>query len=138
MRYLGIDYGSKRIGLSLSDPLLITAQPLKVLENTAVAFDEISKICSNYGVEKIIVGLPKTLKGKNSSATQKVIAFTNKLRQKIPHIKIVFYDERLSTAEALKLTKGHISAKKQKEIIDKLAASYILQGFLDGLKMRKL
>jgi len=138
MRLLGIDFGQKRIGLAISDPLGLTAQPLEVLQNGPLVFKKISDICKEKQVSKIIVGLPKTLKGELSYSAHKVALFITKLKKEIKDVEVILQDERFSTAGAEKsLSLSNFSGQKKRSIIDKLAAAYILQGYLDAFKKNK-
>ncbi|MEA3494146.1 MAG: Holliday junction resolvase RuvX [Candidatus Margulisiibacteriota bacterium] len=132
MRKLGIDYGEKRIGIAVSDPLGIAAQPVEVIENSDQVIERLSDIVSRYEqVDEIIVGLPKTLKGEVGIAAEKVLKFVEELK-KVVKIPIVTWDERMTTAAAEKnLIAAGLSRGKRKKVIDKSAAAYILQSYLD-------
>ena len=133
MRILGIDYGEKRIGIAVSDPLGLTAQPRALIENNQDTLDELDKIIKDYsGVEEIVVGLPKTMKGEMGSQADKVVAFVDSLRSRFS-IPITTWDERLTTAAAEKhLIAAGVSRAKRKKVIDKSAATLILQSYLDS------
>ncbi len=134
MRILGLDYGSKRLGVAVSDPLGITAQPIAVVDSSnAVA--ELHKIVKEYSpVETIVVGLPKTMKGELGPAAQNVLAFVETLKQNFD-LKIVTWDERLTTAGVTKgLIAAGLSRKQRKQVIDKSAAAVILQSYMDTRK----
>ena len=138
MRILGIDYGDKRIGIAISDALGITAQPVSVIENKGSVSQEITdlrKIIGSYGgVDGIVVGLPKTMAGKIGEQAQKVLLFVEEI-QKAFEVKIETWDERLTTVEAERtLIMAGLSRKKRKKVIDKSAATYILQSYLDAKK----
>ncbi len=135
MRTLGIDYGKKRIGVAVSDPLGITAQPVEVVENNGSLMDRIKELCEKYEVNTIVVGLPKNLKGEIAQSAEDVLAFVKKLAKAAGNIPIITYDERLSTASVMKtLSETNMSGKKKRQVVDKMAAAYILQGYMDGLK----
>lgn len=133
MRKLGIDYGEKRIGVAVSDPLGITAQPVEVVENNPEAVSKINDIINKIeNVELIVVGLPKTLKGEIGISAQKVLEFVEIIKKEI-NIPIVTWDERMTTAAAEKmLISAGLSRGKRKKVIDKAAAAYILQSYLDS------
>lgn len=133
MRKLGIDYGEKRIGVAVSDPLGITAQPVEVVENNPEAVSKINDIINKIeNVELIVVGLPKTLKGEIGISAQKVLEFVEIIKKEI-NIPIVTWDERMTTAAAEKmLISAGLSRGKRKKVIDKSAAAYILQSYLDS------
>lgn len=136
MRILGIDYGDKRIGIGVSDPLGITAQPVAVIGKRATFeedIQEINQIIKQYeGVEEIVVGLPKTMRGELGVQAQKVQAFIDALKAKFK-IRITPWDERFSSvvAERAMISAG-LSREKRKKVIDKSAASLILQSYLDS------
>lgn len=133
-RILGIDFGEKRIGLALSDELLILAHPLVTLDGRDIkkAISEIKKICQENNVEIIILGLPKTLRGELASQARKVQSFGKELKKEI-NLPVGLEDERLSTSEVYKTLPKDI-IRKQKNNIDQLSAQIILQSYLDKLK----
>ncbi|MBT7088334.1 Holliday junction resolvase RuvX [bacterium] len=130
-RVLAIDYGEKRIGLALSDPLWLTAQPLSFLENNKIFFVELQKIIQEYDVKKIVLGLPKNLQGHDTAKTLEVRAFAEKLRKNLS-MEVVFWDERFSTVAVNKFLIGaDVSRKKRKKVVDSQAAAFFLQGYMD-------
>ena len=138
LRILGIDYGEKRIGVAISDPLGITAQGVAVFgKGSTYAEDikEIKKIIKQYeGIDEIVVGLPKTLKGEIGPSAQKVLEFVEALKKAFK-IAILAWDERLTTAQAEKtLQTAGLNSKKRRSVIDKTAAAYILQSYMDCKK----
>lgn len=138
MRILGIDYGSKRLGIAVSDPLGITAQGVAVIAK-GDTFDqdvtELNKIIEQYeGINEIVVGLPKTMKGEIGIQAQKVLEFVAELKKNFK-FQITTWDERLTTAATERvLISAGLSRQKRKKVIDKSAAAYILQGYLDSRK----
>mgnify|MGYP001415685188 FL=1 len=131
-RILCLDYGEKRIGLALSDPLKIIAYPYKTIINFGLKNlkHEIKKIIASETVESIVIGLPIGLNGKDTIQTQKVREF--RLQILDLNIPIYFEDERLSSLAAAKSMKMEkIKTGFNKGIIDKRAAAIILQQFLD-------
>ncbi len=138
MRIMGIDFGEKRIGIAMSDPLGITAQQVKVIDGKDV--EGLLRIMKEYeslgsardeGVSEIVVGLPKTLKGELGIAAQKVLDFVEILKQKVS-IPVITWDERLTTVAVERtLIMAGLTREKRKKVIDKSAAAYILQGYLD-------
>ncbi|MEE8638648.1 MAG: Holliday junction resolvase RuvX [Candidatus Margulisiibacteriota bacterium] len=135
MRILGIDFGEKRIGVAISDPLGLTAQAVAVIgkgESFKQDINELNKIIKKYGgVDEILVGLPKTMAGEIGVQARKVLEFVEALKNAFK-IKISTWDERLTTVEAEKtLISAGLSREKRKKVIDKSAAAYILQGYLD-------
>lgn len=135
MRILGLDVGDKRIGAAISDPMGWTAQGLKTIyrkESTKNDIDEIKSIINEYHVEKIVIGLPKNMNNTLGPQGEKVIKYSNMLKEKTG-IPIEFYDERLSTmAVERTLIEADVSRAKRKTVVDKLAAVYILQTYLDS------
>ncbi|MAJ33392.1 MAG: Holliday junction resolvase RuvX [Candidatus Marinimicrobia bacterium] len=137
-RILCLDYGEKRIGLALSDPLKIIAYPYKTIINFGLKNlkHEIKKIIASETVESIVIGLPIGLNGKDTIQTQKVREF--RLQILDLNIPIYFEDERLSSLAAAKSMKMEkIKTGFNKGIIDKRAAAIILQQFLDKKKIIK-
>ena len=132
-RILGIDYGNRRIGLAISDPLNIFAKPFHTIDkNIKPKFlNEIYEVIENMNIEKVVVGLPLNMKGIDSEQTKIVRKFVQILKKKI-NIPIVFQDERLSSKSAKEyLIMQNISPSKNKKSVDSVAASIILQEFLD-------
>lgn len=134
-RILAIDYGDKKVGLALSDPMHIIAKPYKTLENTSrddLLIDIIS-IIEIKKVNKIVIGLPKTLKNTFSKQTHKVQNFIDYISTSLK-IDIVVVDERLSSVEAKKsLIKQGIKTGHNKKDIDMTAAALFLQNYLDNI-----
>ena len=131
---MGIDYGERRVGLAVSDPLEIIAKPLRVIDrkNTSNIFSEILIIVKQRNVSKIVVGLPLTLKGKYSEQTKVVHNFIDQLKQ-VVNIPVVHIDERLSSLAAIRsLNELGIKTGHQKGRIDETAAAIILQEYLDS------
>jgi len=133
-RILGIDYGNKRVGISISDELQLTAQPLTLLkrENDKDLITEIKKIISLYEIEKIVIGFPVLLDGTHSKQTKITKKFISLMR-KSADLPIEKWEERLSTIEARKILSS-ASKNKRKENIDIVSAQIILQGFLDKIR----
>ncbi len=133
MRVLGLDVGDRRIGVALSDPLGLTAQPLIVLERRGLAKD-LEALCAmvqRHDVEAVIVGLPLTLRGERGVQAQKVASFSDALRRRVA-VPVQFIDERFTTAQGERaLREMGASRGKRKRVIDQVAAQLILQQFLD-------
>jgi len=137
-RILGIDYGERRIGLAISDPLGIIAQTLPTLDTKKVkdVFDEIKKIVEEKDVGKIVLGFPRNMDGTTGERGEKVKEFANKLKEKIGK-EIDFWDERLTSVESLKLLREEKrKIKREKKIVDQISAVLILQGYLNNLAHR--
>ncbi|MCR6515447.1 MAG: Holliday junction resolvase RuvX [Clostridium sp.] len=138
MRILGLDVGQKTIGVAISDPLGFTAQGITTIRRNKKENDilEVKKICDEYSVETIVVGLPKNMDGSIGFAGEKIQEFSELLREKID-LEIVFWDERLTTVAAHKaMLEADLSRGKRKKIVDKVAATYILQGYLDRISRK--
>ena len=132
-RILSIDYGDQKIGLAISDPMKIIAKPFKVIRNTSEkeVLNNIRDIINEKSIEKIVIGLPLTLKNTYSEQTKKVKIFTDILKQKLD-LPIITYDERLTSLEAKKsLIKQGIKTGHNKEFVDMTAAAIFLQSYLD-------
>ena len=135
MRILGIDIGTKRIGIAISDELGWTAQGIKILHRSNGESDlgEIRDIAREYGVEKIVVGLPRNMNGSLGPQAEMVLGFVEELKE-ILDVPIITWDERLSTVEATKMfIRADLSRKKRKRKVDMTAAILILQSYLDSL-----
>lgn len=135
-RYMGLDVGDKTIGVALSDLLLITAQGLETIRRESIKKDtnRLVEIARENDVEKIVVGMPKNMNNTIGPQGEKVIEFIGKLKNKLD-LEIVYEDERLTTVAAEKiLLEGDVSRKNRKKVIDKVAATYILQSYLDKEK----
>ena len=135
-RFMGLDVGDRTIGVALSDPLMITAQGLTTIKRTNFKADiqELRKIIEEYKVTKIIVGMPKMMNGTIGIQGEKVISFTEKMKEKID-LPTDFQDERLTTALSEKiLISADVKRNKRKEVIDKLAAVQILTTYMERAK----
>ncbi|NLL29685.1 MAG: Holliday junction resolvase RuvX [Clostridiales bacterium] len=135
MRILGLDLGSKTIGVAISDPLGWTAQGVTTIRRTKKEKDieEIRKICEEYKVESIVLGMPKNMNGTIGEAGEKAIEFSELLKEHL-NIEVHMWDERLTTVAAHKaMLEADLSRQKRKKIVDKIAAIYILQGYLDRI-----
>jgi len=133
-RILGVDYGERRIGLAISDPLGIIASPLKVIDRkkTIDYVSAILEIAKERDVNKIVVGMPYTLKGGYSKQTHIVTEFISELFN-LGKIQIIPVDERLSTVSAeMSLHEQGIKTGHEKERVDEIAALIILQEYLDS------
>lgn len=137
-RALCIDYGNKRVGIAISDISWKIASPFKVLESHGVFFN-LFKIIEEYSVGLVVIGAPLSLNGGESGAQhEKVKKFTEKLisliEEKNLKIDVIFWDERLSSVAANRfLSESEMTFSSKRKNIDKVAASFILQGLLDYL-----
>lgn len=139
MRILGLDMGQKTIGVAISDPLGFTAQGITTIrrKNKEQDIAEIKSFCDEYQVEKIVIGLPKNMDNSVGFAGQKSIEFAELLKSKID-IEIEMWDERLTTVSAHRaMLEADLSRAKRKKIVDKIAATFILQGYLDRISNLK-
>ena len=135
MRILGLDVGTKRIGIAICDELGWTAQGIRTLHRSNGQSDlgEIRDIAREYGVEKIVVGLPRNMNGSLGPQAEMTLGFVRELRE-ILEVPIITWDERLSTVEATKmLIRADLSRKKRRGKVDMTAAILILQSYLDSL-----
>ena len=134
MRILGIDHGTVRIGLAISDELELVASPLKTLDARDEPEREIVRIVRDKHIGKIVIGMPFHMSGDKGGAAERVEKFANSLGKVLRHeIPIEFVDERLSSVEAeASLSRAGITGKRERnEVIDQLAAVVILQAYLN-------
>lgn len=135
MRIMGLDIGDATIGVAVSDPFGWTAQGIKTIRRTGIKsdFNEIISIIDEYKVEKIVAGLPINMNGSLGPSSEKIKTFCDKLNEKTG-LEIIYQDERLTTVAASKmLIEADVSRKKRKQVIDTIAATYILQIYLDRI-----
>jgi len=136
LRCLSLDVGDKTVGIAVSDPLGLTAQGVKTISRTSIKNDikELGELIKEFEVDKLIIGLPKNMNGTEGERCEIVRKFAAKILAAYPEVEQIFWDERLSTVAAEKsLIAADVSRKKRKKIIDKMAAVYILQGYLDSV-----
>jgi putative Holliday junction resolvase len=134
-RLIGIDLGTKTIGLALSDVERRLASPLKTLPRTAFQKDADSLVAvfAEFEIEAIVLGLPLELEGREGPRAQSTRAFARNLATRT-NLPIAYWDERFSTAAVLRsLIENDVSRARRAEVVDKMAAAYILQGALDRL-----
>ncbi len=132
---LGLDLGAKTIGLALSDGALIVASPNSTIRRTKFTADAeaLRRLVEQHGVGGLVVGLPVNMDGSEGPRCQSVRQFATNLLERFD-IPIAFWDERLSTAAVTRtLIEADVSRKRRSEVVDKMAAAYILQGALDRL-----
>jgi putative Holliday junction resolvase len=133
-RILAIDYGSRRMGLAVSDLLGITAQGLETLErkNKRADFARLERTIREYQVREIVLGYPLRMSGQEGTQSQKVAEFAEELRKKF-EIPVHLWDERLTSAEANRLLRdAEVSSRKRAQAVDRMAAVLILQAFLQA------
>ncbi len=140
MRIMGLDYGSKTVGVAISDALCITAQGIETirreketkLRKTLARIDELIK---EYEVELIVLGFPKNMNNTIGDRAEKSLEFQEMLKKRTG-LDVVMWDERLTTVEANRtLMEGKVRREDRKQYVDMLAAVYILQGYLDSRSM---
>ena len=135
-RLLGLDLGEKTIGLALSDTLRSVATPLHTLKRSKFTADAsmIEKIIAEHNIGALVIGMPLNMDGSTGPAAQSARAFANNFA-KLNDFPVVLWDERLSTAAVTRtLLEADASRKRRAEVVDKMAAAYILQGALDRLR----
>ena len=140
MRILGLDYGDKTIGVAVSDTFGWTAQCVEIIRRTneneyKKSLSRIAELIAQYEVEKIVLGFPKNMDNTEGPRCEKTRAFKERLEKRFQNIPVILWDERMSTIAAERsLLEADMSRAKRKNVIDKMAAVHILQGFLDGNK----
>ena len=141
MRIMGLDYGAKTVGVAISDDMLITAQPVETirrerptkLRHTLARIETLKK---EYDVEKVVIGLPKKLNNEEGERCEKTREFGEMVERR-SGLEVIYQDERLTTVQADSvLSEGGIRKEKRKQYIDKMAASLILQSYLDSLERK--
>lgn len=139
MRIMGLDYGSKTVGVAMSDELLITAQVLETitrkeenkLRRTLARIEELAK---EYQVERIILGYPKNMNNTLGERIEKTMEFKEALERRT-ELPVILWDERLTTVEAERsLMESNVRRENRKQYVDRIAAAFILQGYLDRIK----
>ena len=138
MRVMGLDYGSKTVGVAISDPLGITAQGIETIERKEEnklrqTLARIETLVKEYEVEKIVLGFPKNMNNTIGERAEKSLELKEKLERRIG-IPVIMWDERLTTVEAERtLMESKVRRENRKKYVDKIAAVFILQGYLDSL-----
>ena len=136
-RILGLDFGSKTVGVAVSDPLFLTAQGVEIIRREKESklrktFARIKELIDQYEVTSIVLGYPKNLNGTEGDRCEKTNAFKEELEQKFS-IPVILWDERLTTVSADNIMmKSGIRRENRKEYVDEIAAMLILQGYLDS------
>ena len=133
MRILGIDMGSKRIGVAVSDELGITAQAVTTIKRKNKK-EDLAAVCAlieEYDVQEVVIGFPKHLDGRPSEEASSYVAFGEKIHE-MTGIAVTYWDERLTTMEAERaLLEGDVKRRRRKQLIDRVAACLILENYLD-------
>ncbi|MGT2846741.1 Holliday junction resolvase RuvX [Streptococcus massiliensis] len=136
MRIMGLDVGSKTVGVAISDPLGFTAQGLEIIpineDKNEFGLDRLGELVKEYKVEKFVLGLPKNMNNTSGPRVEASRAYGAKLEE-LFDLPVEYQDERLTTvaAERMLIEQADISRSKRKKVIDKLAAQLILQNYLD-------
>ncbi len=139
MRILGLDYGSVTVGVAVSDALFITAQPVEVIKRKSETklrqtLARLEEIIAEYEVDKIVLGYPKNMNNTLGERAERTEEFKEKL-EKRTGLEVVLWDERLTTISAMEVLKeGGVRRENRKSYVDKIAAVFILQGYLDSLR----
>jgi putative Holliday junction resolvase len=136
-RLLGLDLGEKTIGLALSDTLLMVATPMETLKRGKFSVDavKLEEIAARQGVGGLVIGLPLNMDGSDGPSAQSARAFARNFAARKPQMPILMWDERLSTAAVTRtLLDADASRRRRGEVVDKMAAAYILQGALERLR----
>jgi putative Holliday junction resolvase len=140
-RLLGLDVGSKTVGLALSDPTQTVATPLQTLRRTKFTRDAelLRRIAEEHEVGGLVIGLPVSMDGTEGPRCQSVRQFATNLLQ-VFELPVAFWDERLSTAavQRMLIDEADMSRRRRSEVVDKAAAAYILQGALDAIAAQSL
>lgn len=138
MRIMGLDVGSKTVGVAISDPLGFTAQGLEIIkideESGNFGFDRLAELVKEYKIDKFVVGLPKNMNNTSGPRVEASQAYGDKITE-LFNLPVEYQDERLTTvqAERMLVEQADISRGKRKKVIDKLAAQLILQNYLDRM-----
>lgn len=142
MRIMGLDFGSKTIGVAISDPLGLTAQGMETIVRKSQnklrqSLARIEALIEEYEVEEIVLGFPKNMNDTQGERCEKTLEFKEMLERR-SGLMVHLWDERLTTVEAERVLKeGDVRRGHRKEHVDRLAAVLILQGYLDSLKMQE-
>ncbi len=142
MRIMGLDYGSKTVGVAVSDPLGLTAQGIETIQRKEEnklrrTCARIEELIREYGVEKIVLGFPKHMNNDIGERAQKSLEFRDMLTRRTG-LEVIMWDERLTTAEAERtLIESSVRRENRKKYIDKIAAVFILQGYLDSVYLKR-
>ena len=142
MRIIGLDFGSKTVGVAVSDELLITAQGIEIVRRKSEnklrqTLARIEELIKQYNVEKIVLGFPKNMNNSEGERCEKTLEFKEMLERRTG-LTVELWDERLTTVAADNLMmEAGIRRENRKEYVDQIAASFILQGYLDYLQNEK-
>ena len=135
-RYMALDIGDRTIGIAVSDLLGLTAQGVETIRRRKEEDDlkRLGELMEEYETKALVSGLPKNMDGSEGERCNIVKEFMAKVKEAYPEVEVTFWDERLSTVAATRsLIEADVSRKKRRKVIDKMAAVFILQGWLDSL-----
>lgn len=142
MRIMGLDYGNRTVGVAISDEMMLTAQPVETIWRDRTnklrrTFARLEDLIEEYDVETIVIGLPKRMNNEEGERCELTREFGDKIEQRTG-LTVVYQDERMTTiaADAV-LDESGVRKDRRKQYIDKMAASIILQGYLDGMAQRE-
>lgn len=139
MRIIGLDFGSKTVGVAVSDPLLVTAQGVEIIrrehENKLRrTYARIEELCTEYGADRIVLGYPKNMNNTEGERCAKTEEFKEALERRTG-LPVILWDERLTTVAAdAAMIEGGLRRDERKEHVDKIAAVLILQGYLESIR----
>ena len=139
MRILGLDFGSKTVGVAVSDPLLITAQGLEIIRRDSEnkirkTLQRIEELVKEYEVERIVLGYPKNMNGTDGDRAEKSLEFKETLERRTG-VPVIMWDERLTTVTADKvMMESGIRRENRKDYVDEIAAMVILQNYLESIR----
>ncbi len=142
IRIMGLDFGSKTVGVAISDPLGLTAQGIEIIRRPAEnklrrTLARIEELAAEYEVTTIVLGFPKNMNNTIGERAEKSLAFKEMLERRTG-LPVIMWDERLTTVSANRtLMESGVRRENRKEYVDMIAAVYILQGYLDGLERDK-
>jgi len=138
-RILAIDFGERRVGIAVSDPTNLIAQGLPTLDNDPTLFSRLRSVVSKYHIGRIVVGMPYTLKGEMGPKAQEVLEFVSRLRKEVT-VEVCTWDERFTSSlarDAIRQMGTKQMARRKKEKVDQMAATLLLQSYLDSLPREK-
>jgi len=136
VRVMALDYGAKTVGVAISDPLGLTAQPVETIfrdseESVKKSVARIKELVKENDISVIVLGFPKHLNNSEGLRCKKTIEFKDRLERNIKNVEITLWDERLTTKSSIQVLSG-LSKKERDEVVDKAAATLILQGFMQA------
>ena len=139
MRIMGLDYGSRTVGVAISDPLLMTAQGIEIIRRESEkrlrrTLERIEELVKEYEVEKIVLGFPKHLNNSVGERGEKSLELKEMIERRCG-LEVIMWDERFTTVEANRtLIEADVRRENRKDYVDMLAAVFILQGYLDSIR----